>query len=110
MEKYYPVTATRTLYPATQAGGEQALRDLEAALAQGKVAMVAYPVAIVWTGAGIGYLPEKDTKFNVSDHAAVVTEVDLAKAVVYVDDSSMTEDGQSVGKGKQLPIGVFLAG
>lgn len=92
MEQHYNVTATRTLYDATQAGGQVALRDLQAALAEGKAAMIAYPVAIVWTGAGVGFVPQADTSYTQADHAAVVTEVDLANGLVYVNDSSMTDN------------------
>jgi hypothetical protein len=117
MEAHYDVTATRTLYDPSQAGGQKALLDLQAALADGKAAMVAYPVAIVWTGAGVGFIPEDDTKYDQADHAAVVTAVDLANGVVYVNDSSMTDNPPegtparpNVGRGKAIPIGVFMAG
>lgn len=111
METHYNVAAERKLYDPTQAGGQQALLDLQAALAEGKAAMVSYPVAIVWTGAGIGFTPQPDTSYTQADHAAVVTEVDMKKGLVYVNDSSMTDDkSQPAGKAKAIPIGVFMAG
>ena len=114
METHYPVTAVRTKYPPTYEGGQQALRDLQAALAQGKAAVVAYPVAIVWTGAGIGFIPQADTLYTVADHAAVVTEVDMKNGVVYLNDSSMVDfrpdPVPNIGRGKAIPFGVFMSG
>ena len=111
METHYPVSAEQKQYPPAQESGQEALRDLQAALAQGKAAIVGYPVAVVWTGAGIGFIPEPYTRYTVADHAAVVTEVDMKNGVVYVNDSSMTNSaGQAVGRGKAIPYGVFMAG
>ncbi|TGD89872.1 hypothetical protein BayCH28_04610 [Mycolicibacterium sp. CH28] len=109
INKYFDVTATYRQYDKTQEGGEEALRDLQAALAEGKATMVAYPVAIVWT-AVTDFKPEPKDSYFVSDHAAVVTQVDMKNGLVYVNDSSMQNAGQSVGQAKALPIGVFLSG
>ncbi|OKH68479.1 hypothetical protein EB72_01060, partial [Mycobacterium sp. SWH-M1] len=120
MEQYFNVTATYstgatvdengdTVLPTTLDAQRQ-LRDLEAALAQGKSAVVIYSTNIVWTAVA-GSAPEGQDGYFTLDHAAVVTEVDLANGVVYVNDSSMTDDdGQLIGRGKKLPIGVFLSG
>jgi hypothetical protein len=110
MNKYYDVTATYRTYEQTQQAGEEALCDLQAALAEGNAAMVTYPVAIVWTGADVGFTPGPTNSYFRADHAAVVTEVDMEEGVVYVNDSSMTEDGESVGFGHPIPFGVFMAG
>ncbi|WP_052960148.1 Ig-like domain-containing protein [Mycobacterium sp. EPa45] len=110
MQMHYNVTVAAKEYAQTQAGGQEALRDLQAALAEGKAVVVGYPVAIVWGGAGIGYEKDDDDSYTDADHAAVVTEVDMKKGLVYVNDSSMTENNAPVGQGKALPIGVFMAG
>jgi len=110
INEHYNVTATYKSYARTQEAGEEALSDLQAALAEGNAAMVSYPVSIVWTAVtDFVPTPGEDSYFR-SDHAAVVTQVDMENGFVYVNDSSMTNAGQSVGQGMKLPIGVFMAG
>lgn len=46
----------------------------------------------------------------MADHAAVVTGIDMQGGLVYVNDSSMTDEDKSVGQGKEIPFGVFMAG
>lgn len=109
INEHFNVTATYREYDKTQEAGEEALRDLQAALAEGKATMVAYPVSIVWT-AVTDFKPTPKDSYFVADHAAVVTQVDLKNGLVYVNDSSMTNANQSVGQAKALPIGVFMSG
>lgn len=126
MEKYFNVTATvkeygtfdasgKRLTQATQNDGQQALRDMEAALAQGNAIMIGYPTAVVWS-AVTDVKPTGDDSYTESDHAATVIAVDLKQGVVYVNDSSMTDKDPvtgkqvSVGQGKAIPIGVFMTG
>jgi hypothetical protein len=95
---------------ATFQDGEVALNDLTAALAQGKATMVVYPVSIVWTAVA-GFVPSGNDALFRADHAAVVTQVDLKRGFVYINDSSMTDDdGNFIGKGIKVPIGVFMTG
>jgi hypothetical protein len=86
-----------------------ALNDLMAALATGKATMVAYSVAIVWSEAW-GYVPDEDTSYWSSDHAVVVTEVDLENGFVYVNDSSAGPAGQETGRGMKVSLGAFMSG
>ncbi|ODQ84700.1 hypothetical protein BHQ17_26260, partial [Mycolicibacterium holsaticum] len=120
MEKYFDVTATYKRYgtyddngqritAATVEEGQEAFRELQAALAEGKAVVVAYPVAVVWT-AVTDFVPGPKDKYTEADHAAVVTQVDMKRGIVYVNDSSMTNKGKNVGQGKALPIGVFMSG
>ncbi|MGE2729652.1 hypothetical protein ACQI4F_09240, partial [Mycolicibacterium vaccae] len=120
MEKYFDVTTTYTKYGQydengkflgnpTLEDGQRALGDLQAALARGEAAVVAYPVSIVWT-AVTDFEPGPEDSYFVADHAAVVTQVDLKRGLIYVNDSSMTDQGKLVGQGKALPIGVFMTG
>ncbi len=78
INEHFDVTATYREYDKTQEAGEEALRDLQAALAEGKATMVAYPVSIVWT-AVTDFKPTPKDSYFVADHAAVVTQVDLKK-------------------------------
>jgi hypothetical protein len=124
MEKYFNVTATVKQYgtvddagvrTTTQADGQVALADMEAALAQGNAIMIGYPVAVVWT-AVTDFKPSGDDSYTSPDHAATVVAVDLKQGLVYVNDSSMTtydpvtQKSVSVGQGKAIPIGVFMTG
>ncbi|BBX20491.1 hypothetical protein [Mycolicibacterium duvalii] len=119
MERYFNVSTTYQKFVsydedgnrigATPDDGERALRELQAALARGEATMVAYPVSIIWT-AVTDFVPGPEDSYSYADHAAVVTQVDLRRKIVYVNDSSMTNDNKSVGQGKAIPIGVFMAG
>ncbi|MGU3654495.1 hypothetical protein [Mycolicibacterium sp. A43C] len=117
----FNVTATLTTYgggntqtgaakTATQADGQQALADLQAALARGEAAMVSYPVSVVWST--FGFVPGPTDSYTQTDHAAVVTQVDLANGRIYVNDSSATDPNtdKPVGQGLAVPIGAFLNG
>ena len=72
--------------------------------------MVAYPVSVVWST--FGYVPGPTDSYTQTDHAAVVTQVDLANGRIYVNDSSATDPntGKPIGQGLAIPIGAFLNG
>lgn len=89
--------------PGTLQDGQMALRDLEAALATGKAAMVTVSSSTLWSAAK-DYEPSGTPNYFNADHEVVVIKVDLPNGKVYFNDS-----GPSYGKGMEVPIGAFLS-
>jgi hypothetical protein len=89
---------------ATAADSQIALSDLEAALAAGNATMVTVDANITWSTQA-AYQSPATPNYNPALHEAVVTAVDLAKGIVYFNDS-----GPGYGKDMAVPIGAFLNG
>lgn len=117
MERYYDVTAVQTRYgtstnwdnylnagTATAQDGQVALRDLQAALANGSGAMVTFNTSIVWTAAG-DYQLSQTPNFLNPGHEAVVVSVNMKTGKVYLNDSDV-----SYGQNMEVPLGAFLNG
>lgn len=117
MQSYFDVTAVQTRYgtstnwdsyanagTATAQDGQVALRDLQAALANGSGAMVTFNTNIVWTAAG-NYQLSQTPNFLNPGHEAVVVAVNMKTGKVYLNDSAV-----SYGQNMEVPLGAFLNG
>jgi hypothetical protein len=130
LEKYYNVNATFKKYTtpaeinglptsvATQADGQRALLDVEAALAQGNAVIVGVNAQTLW--AAVQGSNTDTPEFQNPNHGVVVIGVDTQKGIVYLNDSGpdfqgqtmVDKDGNLVKKyplGEPVTIGAFLS-
>jgi hypothetical protein len=88
---------------ATAADGQEALSDLEVALAEGKAVMAGVNADAIWTAASAS-VTSGTPNYTSIDHQLVVIFVDLPMGQVYLNDS-----GVSYGQGMKVPLGAFLS-
>ncbi|TXI40124.1 MAG: hypothetical protein E6Q56_05680 [Mycobacterium sp.] len=114
LNNHFNLDASTTTYPGTKdddgepvpgtlQDGQAALRDLQAALAYGKAAMVTVNSAGLWSAAVKGE-PSGTPNYFDADHEVVVIKVDLENGRVFFNDS-----GPLFGQGMEVPLGAFLS-
>jgi hypothetical protein len=87
-------------YDAAETGIPAGMAGLKQALGSGHKVIVSINAELIWHEP----VDEKDENGNpVSDHAVVVTGVDVANRVVHLNDS-----GSSEGRDAQIPMGLFI--
>jgi hypothetical protein len=116
IQKYWDVSAELKQYGTQNPDGsrsvsiqdsQDALGDLEAALARNQAVMVTVDSDTIWTATNPSEDGAADNIPNYidSNHAVVVIAVDLRKGQVILNDSGPAE---AVGKGEKVPIGAFM--
>ncbi|MGI9124947.1 MAG: hypothetical protein ACR2JM_09400, partial [Mycobacterium sp.] len=96
------VSVVTTKFGPTRQDGLKALTALEAALAQGKAAMVGVNADVIWTAADTE--ASKTPSYTSSNHVLVVIKVDAKAGMVYLNDS-----GPAEGQGMKVPLGALLS-
>ncbi|MGX9790567.1 Ig-like domain-containing protein [Mycobacterium sp. MMS18-G62] len=95
------ITATTTELEKTE--GAKALKNLTAALSQGKSVMVGVHGATIWNA--VENEPPTEGTLQ-ADHQVVVIAVDLKNRFVYLNDSGFAEQGKNM----KVPLDAFMKG
>ncbi|MGI9126287.1 MAG: hypothetical protein ACR2JM_16290, partial [Mycobacterium sp.] len=114
LEKFWNVTAELKTYgtenaegtlSSTEQDGQNALSDLQAALAKNGAATAVVNAETIWNAARPPDSPPAATP-NYADpnHAVSVVKVDLNSGMVYLNDS-----GPAYGQGERVPLGAFMS-
>jgi uncharacterized protein YvpB len=96
----------QSTYSDDSTGGGNNVDSLAQTLASGQHVMVAVDAEKIWDAIGVENRPDQ----GHADHAVVVTGVDSAKGVVYINDSGNSgtnADGSPAGADEAVPISVF---
>jgi uncharacterized protein YvpB len=96
----------QSTYSDDTTGSGNNVDSLAQTLASGQHVMVAVDAEKIWDAIGV----ENAADPGHADHAVVVTGVDLANGVVYINDSGNSDtnaDGSPAGADEAVPISVF---